>query len=267
VAILSTFFVLVALVSYLQARESLVRGRQVGWYLACGLSVTAAPFAKENGVLAIPLIAVLELFAVPYAKKKAAYDFHKLGAGCILLLGGCFFVALGFMEYLRADASYAARNFSFADRLGSTPVILADYVRQFFLPDTSRMGVINDDYPVNSVATLSVTAIAASCVWLLGICYVLVGAVHQKTSLLAFAIGFFLVGHSIESFYLPLELYFEHRNYLPSIALAILVSKGISALSMRSAGGMRKTAIALSAVYAVSIALSSYALPSHRRSS
>lgn len=265
-AILSTFFVLASLVSYFLARQSLVRRRQIGWYLVCGMSVIAAPFAKENGVLAIPLIAVLELFAVPYSAKKQTYDIYKLIAGGILLLGGCCFMVLGFMEYLRADVSYAARNFSFEDRLGSAPVILADYVRQFFIPDTPRMGVINDDYPLNSIAGLSIAAISSTCLWLAGICYALVCAISKKTSLLAFAILFFLVGHCIESFYLPLEVYFEHRNYLPSVGLVFLFSAGVSAMSLLNAGATRRAAIALASVYMMSIVFSSYALAAHWRS-
>lgn len=265
-AILSTFFVLVSLISYFRARQASVSARQIFWYLVCGVSIIAAPFAKENGVLAIPLIAMLELFTVPYAKTHKAFGGHKRVAGCILLLGGAFFLALGFREFLQAEASYTARNFSFQDRLGSTPAVLADYARQFFIPDTARMGVINDDYPIDSIASLSVTAISTACIWLIGIAYLLVCAVRKKTSLPAFAIGFFLVGHSIESFYLPLELYFEHRNYLPSVGLALLFATVVSAMSERNAEASRGPAIALAAVYIASIVFSSYALAAHWRS-
>jgi tetratricopeptide (TPR) repeat protein len=45
----------------------------------------------------------------------------------------------------------------------------------------------------------------------------------QKFRLLSFAILFFLTNHFIESSFLPLELIFEHRNYLPSLFLFLPV--------------------------------------------
>ena len=41
--------------------------------------------------------------------------------------------------------------------------------------------------------------------------------------LIAFGILFFLVAHSIESTIFPLENYFLHRNYLPSIGLCLAI--------------------------------------------
>jgi hypothetical protein len=41
---------------------------------------------------------------------------------------------------------------------------------------------------------------------------------------------FFFAGHLIEGTTVPLELYFEHRNYLPTIFLAIAAGNGIVAL-------------------------------------
>lgn len=33
-----------------------------------------------------------------------------------------------------------------------------------------------------------------------------------------------LVGHSMESSFLPLELVYEHRNYLPNIGIIVLIA-------------------------------------------
>src|SRR5690606_27240932 len=41
--------------------------------------------------------------------------------------------------------------------------------------------------------------------------------------MLSFAVGWYLVGHSIESTTVPLELYFEHRNYIPIIGPVLAV--------------------------------------------
>lgn len=41
----------------------------------------------------------------------------------------------------------------------------------------------------------------------------------NKFRYLSFGLLYFLIGHSIESTIFPLEIYFNHRNYLPSIGL------------------------------------------------
>ena len=61
------------------------------------------------------------------------------------------------------------------------------------------------------------------CAWLLAIG----GLVRYRHSqpALAFGLAWFLLGHSLESTFIPLEIAHEHRNYLP--ALGLLFSLGV----------------------------------------
>src|SRR5690606_12295593 len=43
---------------------------------------------------------------------------------------------------------------------------------------------------------------------------------RRRAPLFSFAVGWFCVGHALESTTLPLELYFEHRNYVPLVGPA-----------------------------------------------
>ncbi|MCY0536413.1 hypothetical protein, partial [Klebsiella pneumoniae] len=43
---------------------------------------------------------------------------------------------------------------------------------------------------------------------------------------------FFLVAHLVESSFLPLEMYYEHRNYLPSFGL-LLAATGLLEILLR----------------------------------
>jgi tetratricopeptide (TPR) repeat protein len=49
----------------------------------------------------------------------------------------------------------------------------------------------------------------------------------------SFLVLFFFAGHLLESTFLPLEMVFEHRNYLPSIALILLAVVAINELFSR----------------------------------
>ncbi|WOJ94937.1 hypothetical protein R0135_07140 [Congregibacter variabilis] len=265
-AILSTLFVLMALLSYLLARSASNPSYRLVWSLVCVISVLMAPFAKENGVLAVPLIALLEVFAVPYTRRANGYDKMKVAAVCLMAAGVVFFLIFGLMEYFRSDISYARRNFTYADRLGSSPVILADYFRQFFYPDTLRMGLVHDDYPISSLADGSALAIGATLIWVACLAFMVRAVLVRQVSIVALGIGFFLIGHCIETFYLPLELYFEHRNYLPSVGLAVLFAELMRRVCLRESGELRISALCLAFVYLCSLSLSSYALAAHWRS-
>ncbi len=54
----------------------------------------------------------------------------------------------------------------------------------------------------------------------------LISALSSRTRypVYAFSILWFFAGHAIESSYIHLELYFEHRNYIPSIGIFFLLS-------------------------------------------
>jgi len=70
---------------------------------------------------------------------------------------------------------------------------------------------------------------------------------------LALGILWFLVGHSVESTVLSLELYFEHRNYYPAIGL-LLLSGVVFALLVRCWGQIRWPLLAYFGCYALWLA-------------
>jgi hypothetical protein len=71
---------------------------------------------------------------------------------------------------------------------------------------------------------------------------------HEAVGIIAFGIAFFLAGHLLESTVFPLELYYEHRNYLPSVGLYLTFA--VSAFWLLR--GMRQP-------YAIGIALAYFA--------
>ena len=67
--------------------------------------------------------------------------------------------------------------------------------------------------------------------------------------LFAFAVFWFLAGHLLESTVVPLELYFEHRNYLPMVGLLFAVACGVATVDV----AYRRMAWALLGVWLVMI--------------
>ncbi|WP_146003553.1 ArnT family glycosyltransferase [Kineobactrum sediminis] len=223
-AMLATLFVLLALVFYLKARAALGVSRSAWLWLALsGLSAGLAPFAKENGILAVPLIIVIEATLLR-GRLVDGRSWTALRQGAWLLMGvGVVFVfAYFFLNFEQIKNGYDRRSFTLGERLLTQPVILWDYVTQFYWPDLSRLGVFHDDFPVSSSLTASSDAALALAGWLLLLAIALLCAWYGVAWIVPGLLFFFLGAHSLESGFFALELYFEHRNYLPSVALALL---------------------------------------------
>ena len=229
--LLSGSCVLLALVTYLCGRSAAAASTAAIWFAASALFVGIAPLAKENGVLALPLIAAVELFLLS-GKGGQRDDDGRLRtiARAILLLGVLAFLGLGLRTLLHAGALYAIRSFDLGDRVLYSTLALVDYAKQLFLPDTTRMGLLHDDVLAadpGALAWLSAAVIACLSLTLI------VGIVRGAVSLFMLGLAFFLIGHSLESTFLPLELYFEHRNYLPGLGLIMCLVAGIQGLLPR----------------------------------
>ncbi|MDA8961916.1 hypothetical protein N9H37_00990 [Congregibacter sp.] len=222
-AMLSAFFVLLALIAYLKWRNlshpKLVRSC---WAIVCVACVLAAPFAKENGVVAIPLIMVLELlwFRPPAVLFKELRPKRRLAT--YGLIGAVFLtLCMVFWNLETLRASYVTRSFTLDERFLSQPRALLDYARQFYWPNLNLLGVYHDDFAVGTPGSFFRDVLLASFVLLCGLaCFVSVFT--GVFSGLAFAVLAYLAAHSLESSVLALEPYFEHRNYLPSVFLALI---------------------------------------------
>ena len=113
------------------------------------------------------------------------------------------------------------------ERVLTQPRVLLFYLSQMLYPTPERFLLIHD-FPLSTSLWQPWTTLPAILFWLAWLAAGLLLA--AKRPLIAFSLLFFLVNHAIESSILPLEMVFEHRNYLPSMTLYLLVGIGIIAL-------------------------------------
>ncbi|MGF2684915.1 tetratricopeptide repeat protein [Marinobacter sp. DUT-3] len=125
----------------------------------------------------------------------------------------------------RMSELYAKRTFTMTERLLTEGRIIVDYLAQIFLPRMSESGAFHDDYPVSRNLFHPLSTFFC---WLFLIATIVIGTLLRKrVPLLFFGVAWFIAGHFLESTFLPLELYFEHRNYLPSLGLWIALVVGV----------------------------------------
>ncbi len=105
------------------------------------------------------------------------------------------------------------------------------YVQWLFVPDISAFGLFHDDIEL-STGIVSPPSTLIAIIGLLGVA----GAallMRRKAPVFSFAVLFFLASHALESSAFPLEMVFEHRNYLASFGPLFLLAYLITIASAR----------------------------------
>tara|TARA_R110002110_G_scaffold91264_2_gene237579 strand:- start:202184 stop:204106 length:1923 start_codon:yes stop_codon:yes gene_type:complete len=234
-AMLAAFFSLACLISYLYWRKALVRGeRGVIPFILTLFFFALAVFSKENALVLLPLLLLLEMLCLRYVGPRGQrivwlQRLSQLGVLIVAATVGWLLVAG--LDWL--EGRFVRREFTLYERLYTQARVLWDYLGQLLWPDVSRMGVYHDDLVVSSGLGDPVTTLYALLAWL-AVLFLCAGLCWLKTGrYLVFGIAFFLAAHITESSVWPLELYFEHRNYLPAVGIFLLLAVALGSLIRR----------------------------------
>lgn len=221
---LAATFVLAGLLIWTRARAALAAGHVrrglTGLCVAGWLCTLLATLSKANGALLPLLLLVLEgtvlaRQALP-APRLAAL--HVRARVLFALLPACIVVA-GLLAMLPGawHSAPLIRGWTIPQRLLSEARALVDYLHLLIVPSAHSSGLFNDQFHpsrgwLHPTATLPcVLAVAV----LLGLGF----AIRRRLPVLAAALLFYFAAMLMESGWLSLELYFEHRNYLPALLL------------------------------------------------
>ena len=222
---LSSLFTLLALIVYLHARLEEKMGKNLTLVQPItGISIFSilALMSKESAAL-IPLyILAIEYLLFSFNTRNAA---NRRRLWVLLFIFVLFPLITGliyFTGHYEQLLNYASRNFTLSDRLLTQSVAVIFYLGQIVFPKLSTMGLFHDDFTVYRSLDLMVIFSILSLVALA----VLAISTRNKYPLISFGIIWFFVSHLLESTVLPLEMVYEHRNYLALFGpvLSIIVS-------------------------------------------
>lgn len=211
-----------AMLAYLVGRRRERGGRSGAWFIWCWtpLATLAGILSKESAAL-VPVFLLLIEFTVlgfrasgPRMSRHAAAFF-----GVFLLLPGLGIAAVAVLHPATLFAGYAGRDYTLYERLLSESRVLVDYLRWALLPNLEQLGLYHDDIAASHGLLDPPSTLACCCV--IAALLVAALAVRRRLPLLSLGVLWFFAGHLIESTVLPLELAFEHRNYLPLFGLIL----------------------------------------------
>ncbi len=230
---MSAFFVLAGLLVFVHGRRKLDQNNGAGFaQMAAGIGGGTALglLCKENAVLLPLLAATVELFFFERESLSVrARRWLRLFYLCAIWLpifAGLLFVLSNPDFVLRA---YATRSFTLMERVLTESRVLFFYVSLIIYPLISRFGLYHDDFDLSTGLLSPPSTLIAIIAWVVIGAALLAGA--RRRPLWGFGIAWFLVGHALESTVIGLEIVHEHRNYVPSVGLLIVLAYYLAAVA------------------------------------
>jgi tetratricopeptide (TPR) repeat protein len=128
-------------------------------------------------------------------------------------------IGFGYLKYY-FTTYYAGFPFTMYQRVLTEFRVVVYYISLFFFPHPDRLN-FDYDFTISQSFTDPVTTLLSAGVLIGLVLFAIV--VSNKERLLSFGILWFIGNLAIESSIIPLDLIFEHRTYLPSVFLSVIV--------------------------------------------
>lgn len=219
-ASMATMFYMAAFYCYLQFRLRDNAPCKIVFLLLSFVSWLLALGCKENAlILPLALIAYELAFFRGDWPKKIVFVKYVIILLIIILLAGVLINGEFFYDYLAE--SYSRRIYTIYERLFLQPVVLIRYLFLLLYPVSDLL--ILEPHIVPPLGFLDFFKVVIANIAVSFLLFVSFFS-FKKYPVICFALIFYFVNHAIESSFLPLEMYFEHRNYLPSIFIYFAIA-------------------------------------------
>lgn len=224
--------VLLALLAYMRGRTEQIAGRRAWPWLLAGLAATVVGLGfKETALLApgfalLIEVAVFRFVAKSEARSRAWVAFYTIGSALAVVL----FLTMLLPRYL-PESAYSFRNFTLGERLWTQLPVLTMYLHQIVLPLPDSLHFYYDNFPVSKNLWSPLGTLAAATL-LLAMAGLAIASL-RRWPLVFLGIAWFFMAHVLTSNVIPLELAFEHRNYLALLGPLLALSLPLAWLGQR----------------------------------
>lgn len=229
-------FYIMSMYFYFKARTRICKLNlvKVALYFLCFIAGILAFGSKENAAMLPISIYLFDLFLIQGLTKENIRK-NSLTFLILILIPVALALALkgpSIFSTKHLFSGYEHRSFTLFERLLTEPRIIIFYITLLLYPMPDRL-CITHDIPISHSFINPATTIIA--IFTILIIFGLAIMKSKKWPFVSYCIIFFFINHLIESSIFPLELIFEHRNYIPSmlffVPIAILLLKAIKHFS------------------------------------
>lgn len=233
---LSALFTVCALICYVVGRVRIEQGHRFGVTIILIGYPTLLLFgllSKENAALCTLFTLLIEVFffsslgtakTVDIVSNRA--DEYRYRRWFVRIIFIAIPIVLGMLAVIyKLDSflsGYNSRPFSLQERLLTQVEVVFYYLKLILVPQLSEYSLYHDDIPVvryfslgTFIRIFSILAVVALSIW---------SVFKGKINLILFGVCWFFIAHIMESTIIPLEMVFEHRNYLASYGVLVAVS-------------------------------------------
>ncbi len=237
--------VLLALIAYLKARGAQNEGRSAWrWLVLSALAVIAGLGFKESAILAPAYALLIELTLLRFRARdnRLSRAWIWAYASMSIIAVAVFFCLV--VPHYSAEGAYGSRDFTLPQRLLTQLPVLAMYLGQSIWPLPDHLLFYYDQFPI-STGLFSPPATAFSAALLMGL-FLIAVATLRRQPLISLGIGWFFISHALTSNIVPLELAFEHRNYLALFGVLLAAAPPLAWLGRQLSPGARRSLAGLS---------------------
>lgn len=222
-ASMAGLFYVASIYFYAGARSTGQGWRKTILYVSFGVSALAAFATKENTAVLPIAVLLYDLFFIQglsAVSVKRTLKWTALPIAVVIALG------LIYTDFSLQRGTYEAgvRPFTPWERFLTQGRVLFFYVSLLLYPIPSRLTLLHD-IDISRSLIDPWTTLAAIAGIILSLSLAILKA--RQYPLLSFAILFFFLNHLVEGTIIPLELIFEHRNYIPSMFFFVPIAVGM----------------------------------------
>lgn len=219
---LAGLFFLLAMLLYIQFRQSDAKLKKTLLFTACCISVLLSVKSKPNAVTVFPSILLYEIIflqGVRWESLKRAntlFAVFSLFSVLALLIYFASRDAASPVPFANLSAWHQGKGFTLTQYLMTEFRVLVFYISLIFFPHPSRLNIDHDISFSTSLLQPETTFLSA-----LFLLTIITGSFlyTKRYKIVTFGILWFFANHLVESTIIPLDFIFEHRNYIPSMML------------------------------------------------
>lgn len=223
-ASLCGLFSFVAVGAYLRSRAS-----PFDWSWRWGLLALAAFSlalgSKENAITLLLLVPIAEYTLLSPFRSKHTRRVLTWTALAVVLIGASLLVWKGAALWAWSQKGYRLCSFTLGERLLTEARLQSRYLLLLLVPDPRLLTL---DAQVGLSRGVFTPPSTAATIVMIALSVVLATVARRRHPLLSFGIFWFLATQAAEATVLPLELYYEHRMYVPSAVLYLGVGVALA---------------------------------------